>query len=83
MSNLSFVNEQLLNEKVYLSYKMTNTKDINNNIYNILVEKVENKCYMNGYTFKVSLKLIYKTSITSSKGVTFISLICSFDERLI
>jgi len=60
MSNNSYINEQIFNETIYLSYKELN-KNINDILKNKLKEKIENKCYKNGYIIKGNINIINKT----------------------
>ena len=85
MSNLSFVNEQLLNEIVNITNRDLNTTDINNEIYNKLIEKIENKCYNNGFIIKDSIELVNKTlgKIININSNNYISYNVRFKAKLI
>ena len=61
MSNISYINNQILNETIYLSYNEINIKDINQILRNKLIEKKEGKCYNNGYIIRGSINIINKT----------------------
>ena len=57
----TYYSNEILTEKIQISFNELNTKDINTKIYSILKNKVENKCYKSGYIIKNSVKIINKT----------------------
>ena len=61
MKDLSYINTQKLSEIINIEYNEINTKNLDQKIYNKLLEKVDNKCYKNGYILKNSIKMINKS----------------------
>lgn len=53
--------DELYTDKIYLEFNKLNNSDINTQIYNILKNKVENKCYKTGYIIDKSVKPISRT----------------------
>jgi hypothetical protein len=50
-------------ENIKLNLKEIDTKNLNLKIYKTICEKVENKCYSEGFILKNSIDLINKSSI--------------------
>ena len=56
----TYYSNEILTEKIHVNFNDINTKDINTKIYSLLKNKVENKCYKNGYIVHNSVKFINK-----------------------
>ena len=56
----TYIINEILTEKIHIKFNELNTKDINTKIYSLLKEKVEKKCYKNGYIIENSLKPLNK-----------------------
>ena len=61
MKDISYINTQKLSEIINIEYNEINTKNLDQKVYNKLLEKVDNKCYKNGYILKNSIKMINKS----------------------
>jgi DNA-directed RNA polymerase subunit E'/Rpb7 len=61
MGNKSYVCDQLFMENIKLNLKEIDTKNLNLKIYKTICEKVENKCYSEGFILKNSIDLINKS----------------------
>jgi|TARA_B110000495_G_C22936194_1_gene547505 DNA-directed RNA polymerase subunit E'/Rpb7 len=60
MNNQSYVSNQLFTENIKLNLNEINTKNLNLKLYTKICEKIENKCYKEGYILKNSIKLVNK-----------------------
>ena len=61
MKDISYINTQKLSEIISIEYNEINTKNLDQKIYNKLLEKIDNKCYKNGFILKNSIKMINKS----------------------
>ena len=63
MNNQSYVSNQLFTENIKLNLNEINTKNLNLKLYTKICEKIENKCYKEGYILKNSIKLVNNSVI--------------------
>ena len=57
----TYYSNEILTEKIHINFSEINTKDINTKIYDILKNKIENKCYNSGFIIENSVKIINKS----------------------